>query len=129
MTRPATFFAWRVLHGISQRAAGSALGCSKDTVAAWETRNPRYAVLAAEAWRKRRAPIVMPADLAAWRQGRGWSLRRAAAELGCDRESLAKWERIGPPRWIGLACAELGASARIDQRERSGTDDWSESRA
>ena len=122
MTRPATFFGWRILHSVSLRAAAAALGCSKDTAAAWETRNPRYAVLAAEAWRKRRRPITKPEALAAWREARGWSYRRAALELGCDRESLAKWERTGPPRWIGLACAELGASARIDRRESLSAD-------
>lgn len=54
------------------------------------------------------ADATWPApDVMEWVARQGWSVRRAAAELGCSRDALAKWMREGAPRYIGLAASAL----------------------
>lgn len=55
-------------------------------------------------------------DLRAWRAARGWSLTRAATELGLSRRHYAYLESgsHGIKRPVELACCEL---ARRDARE------------
>jgi DNA-binding XRE family transcriptional regulator len=46
------------------------------------------------------------ADLIAWRQRLGFDRTRAAAVLGCHRNSISHWEtgRFPVPLYIELAC-------------------------
>lgn len=54
---------------------------------------------------------MKPSELREWRTRMGWSQRKAAALIGCERETLRIWEHRPDdkdlPMYIGLACTAL----------------------
>lgn len=49
-------------------------------------------------------------QIKAWREARGWSVRRLALELGVMHSTVSRWETGAvpvPPRWLDLALAAL----------------------
>lgn len=59
---------------------------------------------------------MKPSDLREWRERMGWSKRKAAALIGCTRETLRIWENSPEdkvlPIHIGLTCTALELGIR-----------------
>ena len=50
---------------------------------------------------------VSPKAIRLWRKRMGWSVRMAADQLQLSRITLTRYEEVGAPLFIGLACAAL----------------------
>lgn len=50
---------------------------------------------------------MTPTDFTAWLAHMRWSDSEASRQLECARNSIAKWKRVGAPRYIALAAAAL----------------------
>jgi transcriptional regulator with XRE-family HTH domain len=54
-----------------------------------------------------------------WREGMGYSLRKAAEALGCSKAALVNWEAgtYPVPQYIGLACEAVQNREANRQRQ------------
>ncbi len=89
--------------GLSQKEAARALGWSWRTVFNWENGKTKPAVesipaiiefLSYDPFGK---AVSLSDQLAAARRTRGWTIKRAAKELGVDEGTWARWEKTGVP--------------------------------
>ena len=53
------------------------------------------------------ACIMTPDDLRAWQSHMGYTYDSAAAALGVNRATYARWLKVGASRTVALACAAL----------------------
>jgi DNA-binding XRE family transcriptional regulator len=104
----------------TQQLASDAIGCSRDSIKEWEIGVrviPKHISVACSAVEAGiAAEISKPSELREWRADMGWSKRKAASLIGCNRETLLIWEN-GPedkvlPLYIGLACTALKLGIR-----------------
>jgi transcriptional regulator with XRE-family HTH domain len=88
---------------LSQRAVAELLGVTPFTVLNWENGNttPRVeampAIIGFLGYDPSGAVTTLSAQMAELRRANGWTIKRAAEQLGVDEGTWGRWEKTGVP--------------------------------